>query len=229
MDSGAQNLDICLWRLISMGNIEKSKTENKDGRVYDYKTLRLENRDGDWVVIRELPFYDIMRFQEEFLKIDENENENEYEAYNEIIQKYFIEDCSKPYREFSRYDQESIAQSTVDLNMTGGYLNNTELMILAMTIQYKMDPVHIMNLPASWGNIMMAGMEFSKAKRENPIKMEDVLVSPMEKKLQSNISGFMNKSGNIFGKDVNFDDIYKMMSKHINPSGANSKEVSQNQ
>lgn len=133
-------------------SIEKNNQE----RAYEYKTHRLVNGENDYIVIREIPFYELITFQYEYKKIDKDDVEKQDALY----EKYFIKESSKPFKDFNESIRLDVAKEILNLNMAGVYINEIDMTILLMSIQYKMDPQYIKDLPASWGCLLMSGMQY---------------------------------------------------------------------
>lgn len=138
--------------------------------MWEYKILPIVNSNGDTIKIREIPFAEYIRFYLEH----QNLSKTDFAAQDALFEKYFIEDSSKPFSEFSESERLDITKQILDLNVSGSYLSDFDRAILMMTIQYKMDPQLIMNLPSSYGAIMMSALQVKK--NDGSITKQDLAV-----------------------------------------------------
>lgn len=170
---------------------------------WEYKILPIVNSSGDTLKIREIPFAEYIRFYLEH----QNLSKTDFAAQDALFEKYFIEETTKPFSEFSESERLDITKQILDLNVSGGYLSDFDRAILMMSIQYRMDPQLIMNLPCSYGSIMMSALQVKK--NDGSISKQDLAVG-----LTSKPSNKKPANEKILERE-DFDEVYRKLGDEL--------------
>lgn len=148
------------------------------------REIELKSKSGDFVVLREPTFEKFI----ELNKIAENG-----EITDEIIEKYFVVEQSKPLKEFSDGERDQIFSKVMDI-LNGEGITDEELLYLTMAIFYRTTPEHIRNLSGLYGLFLLNGMNLT-TKYEKPKAISAKSISEGFKVDSEQINEFLKRFG----------------------------------
>lgn len=128
-----------------------------DPTDYEYKVLALSNKDKR-VVIKEPMFKDFLDLQKAAAEKTLNDSD---------LTKSILERFVDGYGALTEDEIPLVIEKFIKIASTTEYMDDVELLLLTLALYYRMNPVEIARLPASWGMVLLSeikGMDSLKDK-----------------------------------------------------------------